>query len=144
MSSQRLWRAQAPQGFPREVLVKAYREARARGRHERDGGQPSWRVHLGMPTDHVLNLWKRNLGSIPEEVWNNPDISALILADNNLEEVSPRIGELQRLRTLDLGHNRLTKLPDEIGDLVRLGDFLYVHDNQLHSLPESIGRLQKL
>jgi 2-C-methyl-D-erythritol 4-phosphate cytidylyltransferase len=28
---ERLWRAQTPQAFPREILVRAYREARARG-----------------------------------------------------------------------------------------------------------------
>jgi 2-C-methyl-D-erythritol 4-phosphate cytidylyltransferase len=31
-----LWRAQTPQAFPREVLIKAYREARARGMRATD------------------------------------------------------------------------------------------------------------
>jgi Leucine-rich repeat (LRR) protein len=59
-----------------------------------------------MTTDRVLNLWKKNLGTIPDEIWNSSDISVLILADNALSVVSPRIGELRHLRTLDLGHNR--------------------------------------
>jgi 2-C-methyl-D-erythritol 4-phosphate cytidylyltransferase len=31
VARERLWRAQTPQAFPREVLIKAHREARARG-----------------------------------------------------------------------------------------------------------------
>jgi hypothetical protein len=68
-----------------------------------------------MPETH-LNLWKKHLGCVPREVWENT-------ADNDLEEISPEIGRLRRLRMLDLGHNRLQSLPEEIGDLERLADF---------------------
>jgi Leucine-rich repeat (LRR) protein len=95
-------------------------------------------------TDSVLNLWRKNLGTVPEETWDNSAITVLILADNGLESISRRIGELRHLRTLDLGHNRLAKLPDELGILVELGDFLYLHDNQLDSLPPSMKSLHKL
>jgi Leucine-rich repeat (LRR) protein len=81
-----------------------------------------------MSTDHVLNLWKKNLGTLPDEIWNDATISVLILADNALQTISSRIGELQLLRTLDLGHNRLADLPDELGNLIELRDFLYLHD----------------
>jgi Leucine-rich repeat (LRR) protein len=57
------------------------------------------------------NLWKQRLGQVPEAIWDETHLEALILADNDLLEISPRIGELSRLRTLDLGHNRLTELP---------------------------------
>ena len=49
----------------------------------------------------TINLWKRNLGAVPAEIWNEIDIQVLILADNNISEVSPRIGDLRNLRTLD-------------------------------------------
>ena len=90
-----------------------------------------------MATDLVLNLWKENLGIVPPEIWNNSKITALIL-DNALSAISPRIGEFQDLRTLDLGHNELAELPNELGTLVKLRDFLYLHDNQLDSLPQSL------
>ena len=59
-------------------------------------------------------------------------------------EVSDGLGRLQRLRMLDLGHNRLTRVPDAIGDLIGLDRFLYLHDNQLSSLPDRLAQLTKL
>jgi len=68
----------------------------------------------------------------------------LILADNELSEVSEQIGCLKNLRVLDLGHNHLTSVPDALGDLDGLTDFLYLHDNQLTSLPSSLAQLKKI
>jgi Leucine-rich repeat (LRR) protein len=94
--------------------------------------------------DRVLNLWRQNLGAVPDEIWNDPEITVLILADNDLRAISSRIGELQHLRTLDLGHNQLVELPVELGNLTAITDFLYLHDNQLESLPRTLERLQEL
>ena len=41
---------------------------------------------------------------------------------------------------LDLSKNQLFSLPSEIGECKRLTD-LYLDDNQIGSLPESIGKL---
>jgi Leucine rich repeat len=95
-----------------------------------------------MPTS--LNLWKQKLGAVPESVWDQIDLQKLILAENDLIEVSERIAGLRSLRTLDLGHNLLTNVPQALGDLEGLSDFLYLHDNRLTSLPESLGRLGRL
>ena len=84
--------------------------------------------------------WKQHLGHIPESIWGQAEAETLLLADNDLPEVSPRIGSLHKLRMLDLGHNALTSVPDEIGTLPALKDFLYLHDNQLSSLPSSFSR----
>ena len=91
-----------------------------------------------------LNLWKKQLGHVPDSVWQQTQIETLILADNNLIELSGQIGRLKMLRMLDLGHNQLTYLPDEIGDLPNLTDFLYLHDNRLTSLPPSFASLTRL
>ena|ERR1700753_4155628 len=61
---------------------------------------------------NILNLWKRKLGRVPDSVWEQIHLEALILADNDLTEVSEQLGRLNRLRMLDLGHNQLTQLPD--------------------------------
>lgn len=83
-----------------------------------------------------LNYWKQQLGRVPDEVWkHSDDVETLVLADNGLTEIPSRIGELRNLRMLDLGHNALTSVPD----LHAAFDFLYLHDNQLSSLPASIG-----
>ncbi len=84
-----------------------------------------------------LNLWKQRLGQVPGYVWEQEELETLILADNDLTEVSEQIGRLKRLRMLDLGHNQLATLPDSLGYLDGLSDFLYLHDNRLSSLPSS-------
>jgi Leucine-rich repeat (LRR) protein len=91
-----------------------------------------------------LNLWKQRLGRVPESIWEQTGLETLVLADNDLREISARIGGLKRLRMLDLGHNQLTALPDSLGDLDGLTDFLYLHDNRLASLPSSFRRLTQL
>src|SRR5215831_4973794 len=87
-----------------------------------------------MPAAH-LNLWKQHLGHVPETVWDQHELESLVLADNDLVEVSERIGELAKLRMLDLGHNQLTRVPGSLAGLDSLTDFLYLHDNRLSSLP---------
>jgi Leucine-rich repeat (LRR) protein len=64
-----------------------------------------------------LNLWKKRLGSVPEWVWERTELETLVLADNDLTEVSDQIGRLTKLRMLDLGHNLLTRVPDTLADL---------------------------
>jgi len=91
-----------------------------------------------------LNLWKKNLGRVPDSVWEQADLQTLVLADNGLSELSERIGCLKKLRMLDLGHNALTSVPESLADLDGLTDFLYLHDNRLTSLPASLARLTKL
>lgn len=91
-----------------------------------------------------LNLWKKQLGRVPESVWEQTDLETLVLAENDLSEVSGQIGRLKRLRMLDLGHNQLTCVPDALADLDGLTDLLYLHDNRLTSLPSCLGRPTKL
>jgi len=91
-----------------------------------------------------LNLWKKHLGSVPDEVWAQTDLETLVLADNDLTELSEKVGQLRKLRMLDLGHNRLERLPDAMGDLKELTSFLYLHDNRLTGLPSSMARLRQL
>jgi Leucine-rich repeat (LRR) protein len=83
----------------------------------------------------VLNLWKKNLGRVPDSVWDRTELEVLILADNALSEISEQIRNLRNLRTLDLGHNQITQLPESLGELTGLTDFLYLHDNRLEALP---------
>jgi hypothetical protein len=61
-----------------------------------------------------LNYWKQHLGHVPESVWGQVDAETLVLADNDLGEVSAKIGRLRKLRMLDLGHNALTSVPGEM------------------------------
>lgn len=65
------------------------------------------------PSKH-LNLWKKRLGRVPESVWEQRELESLVLADNELSEVSEKIGWLKKLRMLDLGHYELPSLGGEI------------------------------
>ncbi|MBS0224600.1 MAG: leucine-rich repeat domain-containing protein [Proteobacteria bacterium] len=94
--------------------------------------------------DLHLSLWKQKLGVVPDQVWEQTGLRTLVLADNDLTEVSGRIGNLKTLRMLDLGHNKLRRLPDSLGDIEGLSDFLYLHDNQLAMLPLSLMGLKRL
>ncbi len=62
-----------------------------------------------------LNLWKKRLGRVPDSVWEQTELETLVLADNDLSEVSEQIGRLKRLRMLDLGHNQLTQRSGFLG-----------------------------
>jgi Leucine-rich repeat (LRR) protein len=91
-----------------------------------------------------LNLWKKRLGCVPDSVWERTELETLVLADNDLKEISPKIGVLKKLQMLDLGHNLLSAVPETLGDLSGLTDFLYLHDNRLTALPAELGKLTRL
>jgi len=61
-----------------------------------------------------LNLWKKQLGRVPDSVWEQTELESLVLAENVLSKVSEQIGRLKRIRMLDLGHNQLTWLPESL------------------------------
>jgi Leucine-rich repeat (LRR) protein len=81
------------------------------------GARPPFAQGLGMTSSSGphLSLWRQKLGVVPDQVWDRTGLRTLVLADNDLTEVSERVGELQDLRMLDLGHNKLRRLPDSWG-----------------------------
>src|SRR4051812_38261123 len=98
---------------------------------------------MSTPSPH-LNLWRQRLGRVPDSVWERTDLETLVLADNDLSEISEQIGRLKSLRMLDVDHNRLTEVPAALSELDGLTDFLSLHDNRLTSLPHSLARLTRL
>lgn len=60
-----------------------------------------------------------------------------------LRRVPESLGELSRLRTLDLSRNQLTSVPEWLGELAQI-EALYLESNLLTVLPESIGKLAQL
>jgi 2-C-methyl-D-erythritol 4-phosphate cytidylyltransferase len=53
VSRERLWRAQTPQGFPREVIVRAHADAKAAGWHAQATDDAALCERLGIPV-HVV------------------------------------------------------------------------------------------
>jgi len=120
--------------------------ARGRACNIKQGGRTGSAKIASMPAGPELNinLWKKKLRSVPDYVWERENAETLVLADNELVEVSEKIGQLKQLRMLDLGHNQLRAVPNAVGELAGLSDFLYLHDNQLSVLPASLARLTRL
>jgi Leucine-rich repeat (LRR) protein len=63
----------------------------------------------------------------------------LTLSESALTELPP-LDDLTELHTLDVGHNRLTSVPR----LPDISGYLYVHDNALPSLPDTLCDLARL
>ena len=70
-------------------------------------------------------------------------IRVLDLEENKLEQVPNEIGRLRELEKLILQSNHLTNLPRAIGQLSQLS-YLSVGENHLAFIPEEIGSLENL
>ncbi|KNC96087.1 uncharacterized protein SPPG_08475 [Spizellomyces punctatus DAOM BR117] len=116
-------------------------------------------------TSGRLNLSNRSLTAIPNALWDDVaestqkvdlsfdrreatdanwwevvDLTRLIIADNMLEDLDPRVGMLHGLTVLDIHNNVISRLPEEIGALINLS-ILNVSGNSLTSLPAGVFAL---
>jgi len=90
-----------------------------------------------------LNLSKKGLKTVPDEVFDNKDLKVLRLFGNQLDSIPERIGELVNLEKLYLGKNNLKTLPKSIGKLKNL-KILSIQYNEINSLPNEIGEMTNL
>ncbi len=100
-------------------------------------------VSSTIPHSSTVNLSRKGLTEIPEEVFQNDQIKVLKLYGNQLDSLPARIGELVTLEELFLGKNNLKTLPPEIGKLKNL-KILSAQYNNIASLPDEIGDLENL
>ncbi len=91
----------------------------------------------------VLNLSRKGLNEIPQEVFNLIYLERLDLYNNNIHFIPPEISKLLNLKKLYLSDNRLTTLPSEIGKLTKL-EYISVIENPLLTLPKEIADLKNL
>lgn len=75
--------------------------------------------------------------------WDQNDLTKLILASNELSELSEDIALLPALNVLDVHNNQLTKLPVAIVELKQLTRLILSH-NQLKDLGEGLKSLVNL
>jgi len=62
----------------------------------------------------------------------------LIVANNKLHALPEELGSLRQLRMLDAGHNLIAGLPHSFARLTQLTNYLYLHDNRLRTLNDSV------
>ena len=91
----------------------------------------------------TINLSKRGLTELPDEIRHNKSLKVLRLYGNNIQEIPEWIGELESLEKLYLGKNKLTALPSSIGQLKNL-KLLSAQYNDIETLPNSIVELENL
>lgn len=84
-----------------------------------------------------------NLKTLPEEVIENKEITALHLKRNLFEQIPSTICKLENLIELNLNSNFITDLPYKLEELVHL-EILDLDRNQLKVIPSSVYRLFKL
>lgn len=90
-----------------------------------------------------LNLSKKHLVIIPEEIKYLIGLESIDLSGNNLTSLPKELGQLNTVNTLDLSNNNFTSIPDEIIKLKALTN-LDLSGNKLTSIPKSIDQLEGL
>jgi Leucine-rich repeat (LRR) protein len=95
-------------------------------------------------TSTVLNLSGQGLTKVPEYVFSRTDLVELNLSNNLLIDALPsQIGNLKKLKVLNLSNNKFIGVPAEVGQLKNL-EVLNLSNNQLTGLPFEIGNLLNL
>ncbi|MBT4594765.1 leucine-rich repeat domain-containing protein, partial [bacterium] len=94
--------------------------------------------------DGWFNISRRNqVEQLPKEIGNLTKLKCLDLSNNQLTTIPKEIKNLTKLERLYLSSNTLTTLPKEIGNLVSL-EWLNLVNNKFESIPKEIRKLTKL
>jgi Leucine-rich repeat (LRR) protein len=103
------------------------------------------RIHLTKNNSLiVLNLKENKLTDIPPAVKNCKRLHSLLLAANDLSQLSGRnFKQLRSVVDLNLYKTNLTKVPRQISKMKQL-EILDLYHNNLTELPLSIAKLSKL
>ncbi|KAK6148759.1 hypothetical protein DH2020_016284 [Rehmannia glutinosa] len=102
-------------------------------------------LFLRLPCLRALDLSRNRIGELPKEIGNLIKLKYLNLSHNPFWELNPAICDLYNLQTLKLfGCDHLRKLPREIGKLVNLRHLEIDRTDSLKTLPKGISNLKSL
>ena len=91
----------------------------------------------------ALDLSRKKLKTVPEELKKLPNLQWLKLDRNNFKEIPYWIGDLISLQYLDLSNNNLVELPVSIGKLENIY-YIGLNRNRIETLPHEIGNMKNL
>jgi Leucine-rich repeat (LRR) protein len=91
----------------------------------------------------ALDLSKKKLKVVPEDIKKLPNLQWLKLEKNNLKDIPSWIGDLVNLQYLDLSNNDLVELPASIGKLENVY-YLGLNRNLIENLPHEMGLMKNL
>ncbi|KAL4634909.1 hypothetical protein GN956_G13946 [Arapaima gigas] len=123
-------------------LLKAARKSgqlNLSGRELAEVPQSVWRLNLDTPEEAQQSL---SFGAA-DRWWEQTDLTKLILSSNKLQVLSEEVRLLSALTALDVHDNQLTSLPKSIGELQNLQKLNLSH-NKLRELPEELWELRNL
>ena len=100
-------------------------------------------LYLTVTKNGNLRLDRLGLQSIPEGIWQMPELRALNLSRNQLTKLPAQIDRLPHLTLLDLASNMLPELPDSLSTLTQLAT-LDLAANRLPTFPEACTTLPQL
>ncbi|KAJ7992904.1 hypothetical protein DPEC_G00266910 [Dallia pectoralis] len=123
-------------------LLKAARQSgqlNLSGRGLVEVPQSVWRLNLDTPEEAKQNV---SFGA-DDRWWDQTDLIKLLLSSNKLEVLSEDVKLLPALTVLDVHDNQLTSLPKSIGELEHLQKLSLSH-NKLKELPEELWSLKNL
>jgi len=89
----------------------------------------------------ALNLSKNKLTEIPDDIGKLTNLQVLNVSANNIDTVSKKIGNLINIKKLILNQNIISSLPPDIGNLTKM-TFLDMWGNNIQELPKEIAKLQ--
>ncbi len=99
-------------------------------------------IEIGKKTKKI-DLSKKGLKSIPNEIFEITDLETLILEGNQIKSISDSISKLSKLKVLDVSNNKINKISDKLYSLVGL-EKLNLSNNKLLRISPNIVKLEKL
>ncbi|KAJ8376445.1 hypothetical protein SKAU_G00070250 [Synaphobranchus kaupii] len=126
---------------PRGLLNAARKSGQLNlsGRGLTEVPQSVWRLNVDTPDEAQQNL---SFGG-SDRWWEQTDLTKLLLSSNKLDALSEDVRLLPALVVLDVHDNQLTTLPKSIGELENLQKLNLSH-NKLKELPEEVWLLRNL
>ncbi|KAH7321009.1 putative cell morphogenesis protein Sog2 [Stachybotrys elegans] len=135
----------ASKAMPASQVISLAREAMRQALENESQAADAAAVTSGLKTGVTIDLSRKNIQKLPEEVVDivKNELERLALSHNQLTTLPARFSECTSLRYLNIRGNQLKEFPMALCDLKSL-EILDLGRNQLRVLPPDIVRLTSL